>query len=270
MVVERLVAAAPVPAPVRRAVDLEIVLPARNEELRLPRTLTETIEHLAASPWKAAIVVVDSGSEDRTVDVVRGFAGAEVPVHLVRCARPGKGRALRQGFLTGNARYAGFMDADLATPLQTLNAVMPLLESGADAVIASRYRPGGRFVVPQSRLRRAGAGAFRAGARHVLPAVTDPQCGFKFFAGPVVRAAAARCRITGFAFDLELLGRMSQQGSRIVELPVAWTDVAGSSFRPLRHGAQAFVDLLRIRRMMRAGAPSRCAAAAADEQAATA
>lgn len=236
---------------VRPHVELEVVIPALNEEHRLPETLRSAATYLAEQDYTSAIVVVDNGSVDGTADVVRRAAAASpVPIHLVGCSTPGKGSAVRRGFATSRARYVGFMDADLATPMQTLDRAVPLLRGGVPAVIASRNARGAVRAVPQSALRRAGGEAFRAASRTVLPGIADSQCGFKFFSGPLVRRVLGDCAIDGFSFDVELLGRFQRAGLGIAEIPVVWTDVAGSSFSPLRHGLRSFSDTVRIHRLL--------------------
>lgn len=234
--------------PVATTADLDIVVPARDEAARLPRTLDRTLEYLQDQPYRSRVLVVDNGSVDRTADVARGFADGPVPVEVLSCARPGKGVAVRTGFAATTARYVGFMDADLATPVETLDLVVPLLEGGSTVVIGSRRAEGARLVVPQSVTRRLGGSLFRAASQHVLPGVTDSQCGFKFFRGDVVRLVAARCRVEGFGFDVELLGRLREAGHDAVEVPVTWTDVPGSTFSPLRHGLRSFTEAIGVRR----------------------
>lgn len=234
----------------RPAVHLEVVIPTLNEERRLPQTLARTLDYLRQQPYSSAVVVVENGSVDGTADVVRSAMGGDVPVHLLGCATPGKGAAVRRGFLTGQSRHVGFMDADLATPVETLDRVVPLLDAGFTTVIGSRGVTEAQRVVPQGVVRRVGGEVFRAAARTVLPDVVDSQCGFKFFSGDVVRRTLAQCRVTGFSFDLELLARLWRSGHTVVELPVVWTDMAGSSFSPLRHGVRSFADTYRIHRML--------------------
>jgi dolichyl-phosphate beta-glucosyltransferase len=231
-------------------VDLEVVIPALDEEDRLPGTLSSTVAFLQRQRYSSAVVVVDNGSVDGTADVVRRAMRGPVPVHLVGCATPGKGAAVRRGVLTGTSRHVGFMDADLATPVETLDRVVPLLEAGSTTVIASRGVTEAQRAVPQGVVRRMGGDAFRAAARTVLPAVADTQCGFKFFSGPVVRDVLPSCRVDGFSFDLELLGRLWRAGHTVVEVPVVWTDMAGSSFSPVKHGVRALTDTVRIHRML--------------------
>jgi dolichyl-phosphate beta-glucosyltransferase len=102
--------------------------------------------------------------------------------------------------------------------------------------------------------RKAGATMFRAAARRIAPGVTDTQCGLKFFAGPVARAAAANLRTPGFAFDIELIARCRQLGAEPTEIPVRWHDVPGSTFSVWRHSLAAFAEIAAIRRAVRSPA----------------
>lgn len=231
----------------RLPVDLEVVVPAFNEAERLPATLRAMLAFLAEQPWSSRVVVVDNGSVDDTAAIVGTFRGGPVDVVAVGCAQPGKGAAVRRGLLSSSSRFVGFTDADLSTPLDTLIPTMSMLRGGAAAVIASRHIPGARFVDPQPLGRRVGGAVFRALIRPLVAGVADTQCGFKFFDRAAVQEALAGCRLTGFAFDVELLRRIQDGGGQIVELPVAWSDDGRSTFRPVRDGLASFAAVLQLR-----------------------
>jgi dolichyl-phosphate beta-glucosyltransferase len=238
-----------VPAILLRApCDLEVLIPARNEARRLPHTLAQTVRYLEAQPYSSSIVVIDNGSVDRTSDLVVQQWSENVPVHLTGCAQPGKGAAVRRGVLTSRARFVGYMDADLATPINTLDIVLPLLESGQQAVIGSRWAGGAVISRRQPICRRAGGTVFRAVASRMLTGITDSQCGFKFFAGGLIRTLARDLRIDGFAFDVELLRAVIKMGVPVMEIPVVWTDEKGSTMRSLSDGSRALADLARLAR----------------------
>ena len=133
----------------RTAVDLELIIPARNEEHRIEPTLATVGAYLAEQPLSSRIVVVNNGSADRTTEVVDRMAGGPVPVVVIGCSAPGKGAAVRRGVLTSNASYVGFCDADLATPIDVLGAVLPLLHDGVDLVVGSRHVPGSKIQFRQ-------------------------------------------------------------------------------------------------------------------------
>lgn len=226
---------------------LEIVIPARNEAKRLPRTLTHTIQYLETQPYSSSVVVIDNGSFDETADLVYKTQSNRVAVNLAGCAKLGKGAAVRRGFLTSQARFIGYMDADLATPIETLDVVVPLLAS-SPAVVGSRRMGGAVLARKQPVHRTVGGMVFRAMANRVLQGLTDTQCGFKFFAGDLARTVAGRLSTDGFAFDVELLWAIAEMNIAITEVPVIWSDVQGSSLRAVRDGARAAADLHRLAR----------------------
>ena len=226
---------------------LEILIPALDEATRLPNTLDRTVRYLEAQPYSSSVVVIDNDSVDKTTDVVARMRSARVPVYLTGCARPGKGAAVRRGMLTSRARYVGYMDADLATPVETLDTVLPLL-SQWQVVVGSRRAGGARLAVRQPPIRTLGGMVFRVMARQVLPGVADTQCGFKFFAGDLARTVAGRLRVDGFAFDVELLRAVTDMGFPVKEVPVVWSDGPGSRLRVLTDGTRTAADLFLLAR----------------------
>jgi dolichyl-phosphate beta-glucosyltransferase len=225
---------------------LDVVIPARNEAGRLERGLTTLSERLARLEAGSNIIVVDNGSTDATADIVRRWSGP-VPVRLLQCARPGKGAAVRLGLLATTAPYAGFCDADMATDVEILDDVLAMLQTGAQVIVGSRRHPESDVEIYNHPLRRVGAIAFNALCREMTGGIADTQCGFKFFAGPLAREAAAGLRTAGFAFDVELLMHCRRLGAAIVEIPVTWRDMPGSTFSVHRHAGDCLVELLRIR-----------------------
>jgi hypothetical protein len=245
---------------------LEIVVPARNEESRLPPGLARLCAKAAELPGHVAIIVVDSASIDDTAGIVTRWPPGQVPVRLVRCTRPGKGVAVRAGLLASTAPYVGFCDADMAADLSAVDEAIKLLLDGRPLVVGSRAHPASDVEDRHSVFRKAGATVFRAAARRIAPGVTDTQCGLKFFAGPVARAAAHSLRAPGFAFDIELIARCRQLGAEPTEIPVRWHDVPGSTFSVWRHSLAAFIEIAAIRRAIRspAAVPPELAKAAAE------
>jgi dolichyl-phosphate beta-glucosyltransferase len=240
---------------------LEIVVPARNEENRLPAGLELLCAKAAVLPAGVQIVVVDSASTDSTAQIVRDWPAGPVPVRLLRCERPGKGAAVRAGLLASQAPYVGYCDADMATDLEALDLAVELLQAGREIVAGSRAHPASVVEDRHSLVRKAGAAVFRAAALRVAAGPRDTQCGFKFFAGPLARRAAADLVSAGFAFDVELMARCRQLGGDHTEIPVRWRDVPGSTFSVWRHSVTAFGGLAEIWLALRT--PSSWAGAAA-------
>ena len=248
-------------------VSIEIVVPARNEARRLPGGLAALCRKAADLPLPAGILVVDSASTDGTGEVVRDWPQGLVPVRLLRCDRPGKGLAVQAGLLATTAPFVGFCDADMATDLSALDTVISLLTAGKPLVVGSRGLAASAVTVRHSAVRRLGAAAFRALARQVIPDATDTQCGFKFFSGPLVRAAAQRLTTPGFAFDIELIALCQRQGASLTEFPVHWRDMPGSTFSVPRHSAAALPRRGRDLAAVQAGRTGADAAPAAPEPA---
>lgn len=238
----------PWPTPVR---DLDVVVPAYNEEARIVPTLKHLSAILEEAGIDARILLVDNGSVDATVDTVAAVRTSRVPVEVVNCRRQGKGAAVRAGVELAEAAHVAYIDADTSTPAQALVAAVGLLDHGWDGVIGSRRAFGGRYVVPQSRLRRVGSRAFNLAASGIVGRISDTQCGMKAFRTAAAKEIFAATTTAGFAFDVEVLARARAAGMRLMELPVEWTDAEGSTFSPLRHGTAAFRDLAAVRRATR-------------------
>jgi dolichyl-phosphate beta-glucosyltransferase len=228
---------------------LSVVIPAFNEALRLPSTLTEIIRFLDGHPrWSPAeIVVVDDGSDDDTAAVVDSTVGG--PGITLRCLRHttnrGKGAAVRTGFQAAHGRSILLCDADLATPIEELDELDR--HQGSGAAIGSRAVDRRRIERRQPLYRDLMGRVFNLAVQIVaLPGIRDTQCGFKLFEGDLGRRLAELQRIDGFAFDVELLLLTRTQGREIRELGVRWRHVNESRVQPLTHSADMFIDLLRI------------------------
>ncbi|MFI7638700.1 glycosyltransferase [Nonomuraea sp. NPDC049400] len=231
---------------------LEIVIPAYNEERRLPGGLLQLCAKLARMPFPTAVIVVDNNSTDRTAEIVRNWPRGPVAVRLMQCPAPGKGAAVRAGLLGTSAPFVGFVDADMATDLDAIDVAFGQLLSGERVVIGSRAHPDSHVENRHSKIRELGAFWFRTLAGTLVRGVSDTQCGFKFFDGVLAREIAALLRTPGFAFDVEFLARCVGQGSAVTEIPVRWHDMPGSRFSPARHAFGIVLELGRIWLRLRA------------------
>ena len=226
---------------------LSIVIPAYNEERRISSTLEKVTNYLTAQDYSWNVIVVDDGSTDGTAALVREFAGEQPQVTLVSIEHRGKGWAVRSGMLHTRAEYRFLCDADLSMPIEQLaNFLAPQL-TGYDVAIGSREAPGARrFDEPKRRhlMGRLFNGMARALAVH---GVSDTQCGFKCFYGPVADLLFPLQRIPGFGFDVEVLFVAQRMGLRLVEVPIDWYYRTESKVRPLRDGLAMSRDILRVR-----------------------
>jgi dolichyl-phosphate beta-glucosyltransferase len=231
---------------------LTVVIPAFNEAERLPRTMLRIQEYLGARGIDHELLVVDDGSSDDTASVARA-AGQAVRV-LRHMPNRGKGYAVRQGMLAARGERRLMTDADLSTPIEDLPLLIAALDAGSDIAIGSRAVPGARVEVHQPAPREAMGRLFnRLVQAFVLPGLHDTQCGFKLFEANAAETAFRRCRLDGFAFDVEALFVARRRGLRIAEVGVTWRNDAASRVGLVRGGI-AFLDLLRIRLFGRFGA----------------
>lgn len=222
---------------------LEIIVPARNEEARLSEGLSRLCDKAAEVPIAIEILVVDNASTDGTADIVLNWPQGPVPVHLIRADKRGKGAAVRAGLLASTAAYVGYCDADMAADLSALDNVIEELTAGHRVVIGSRAHSRSKVEARHSPIRKLGAALFRGAAGAVAAGVGDTQCGFKFFSGPLARQAAVDLSARGFAFDVELIARCRQLGADVIEIPVTWRDMPGSTFSVWRHSLGAFTEV---------------------------
>lgn len=238
---------------------MQLVIPALDEERRLPATLRALqafVDSAGAQLGRVEIIVVDNGSTDATAEVARGFDTPRVPVRVLHCARRGKGAAVRAGILATTHDVVGYLDADGATDLTALLVAREVLAGGADLAVGSRALEASVTYERHSRLRSRGASAYRFLTRQVAPGVEDTQCGFKLMDGDLARHLLEVTRCDGFSFDVEVIGRFQREGARVQEIPVVWVDVPGSTFVPARHGWGAFASLAVIALRLRGLAPS--------------
>lgn len=224
---------------------ISIIVPAFNEENRLPRTLSEVREYLDRSDWEfAEIVVVDDGSRDRTAEAARA-AGARV---LENPGNRGKGYSVRHGVLDARGDWTLITDADLSAPIEDLEKLWDAARRG-DLRVAFGSRALDRSLVGihQPAFREAMGRLFNLAMRAVtgLP-FRDTQCGFKLFETRAAREIFARQRLDGFGFDVEALFIALRLGYRAGEVPVRWNDVEGTKVS-LWRGAAAFLELARVR-----------------------
>ena len=232
------------------ALHVEVVVPALDEEARLVPSLRRIAEYLAEQDYRGAIAVVDNGSTDRTPDLAYSCSDLGTPIRIIGCAKRGKGAAVRRGVLTSKARYVGFSDADLATPIETLDKILGALENGSQVAIASRRCPGGVYALQQPLKRRLASYAFRSAVRastRRVSSVNDTQCGFKFFEANAARWLFSTSTATGFAFDVEILALAAIAGYQITEVPAFWRHREGSTLNLTRDANAVLAELLAVR-----------------------
>lgn len=230
-------------------IELTLVVPAYNEEERLPPSLDRIRSYLETAARAYEVVVVDDGSRDRTRGLVERAQPGWPQLQLIILAHnQGKGAAVRAGMLAGSGRLRLFSDADLSTPLSEMAKLEAAIAGGAGVAIGSRALPDSQVELHQPRYRELMGKTYNQALRRlVLPGLRDSQCGFKMFTARATVACFTPLQTPGFGFDAEVLLRARLEGIAIAEIPVVWRNSAGTRVSSLRDGGQMLADLVRLR-----------------------
>ncbi len=237
---------------------LSVVIPAYNEERRLPQTLQSVVDYLARQSYTSEVIVVDDGSRDNTAQVVESFRAAHPTVALIRNDHRGKGYAVRAGMLAARGHIILFSDADLSTPIEEIAELLPWFERGYGIVIGSREGAGAKRI-KEPFYRHLMGRVFNFVVRLLaVRGIDDTQCGFKAFRDDVAREIFARTHlyrdnsqpVAGAmvtAYDVEVLFLGQKLGHKIKEIPVEWQYGTESKVNPLKDSWRNFRDVALVR-----------------------
>jgi len=230
-----------------------VIIPAFNEQDRLPRYLREVVSYFDGRDERYEVLVVDDGSTDGTAARVREERPAHPAVDLLSLGtNQGKGAAVRAGMRHATGALRLMADADGATPIVEVKRLEAAVQGGADLAVASRALPDPSVLVRARVHRRLAGRLFIAAVRALgVRQVVDTQCGFKLFRGAVADDLFGALHTDGFGFDVELLLRAERRGYRIAEVPVNWTDQSGSKVGVLKDGPRMLAEIIAARRRLR-------------------
>lgn len=230
--------------------DISIVIPAKDEEKRLPAFLEQVVAYCLNDPLSYEIIVVDDGSMDKTSEVAREFQ-KQFPQFSILSLKPnqGKGFAVKEGFLIAKGDIVLFLDADGSTAPEEIRKNLHYFDEGFDIVVGSRVlKEKGTSV--QARVHRKTVGGFFNILRRIIlmGEIRDTQCGFKMFKKETIEPLFSQMKITGFGFDMEILYLAMQKGYKIKETPVNWKHVTGSKVGIFKDSPQMLMNMFQIRR----------------------
>ena len=244
--------------PARRAdIGLSIVIPAYNEQARLPRTVLETIHWCTTEKLNFELLIADDGSRDETLALARLFEESDIRVRALACPHMGKGATVRLGVLNAQGEAILFMDADGATPLSEIPKLMAAIRSGADVAIGSRVIQSPGEVEIKTPLHRKIIGRVFAFFVNLfaIEGIGDTQCGFKMFRREAAQAIFSRQKTAGFAFDVEILYIARRLGFSIAEIPVNWVAQPGSKVNLVSDSIKMLWDITQVRWLQRHAEP---------------
>ncbi|MEO8024883.1 MAG: dolichyl-phosphate beta-glucosyltransferase [Bryobacteraceae bacterium] len=229
---------------------LSIIVPAYNEEKRLPSTLDKILAYLNGKDFSSAeILVVDDGSADGTAALVERYAKQHPAIRLVsNPGNRGKGYAVRNGMLAATGEWRLITDADLSAPIEELDKLLSVASAaGAKVAVGSRALDRSLVGVHQAYFREMSGRIFNLVMRIAvrLP-FQDTQCGFKLYHRDAATQIFPRQQLDGFSFDVEDLFLARKLNLKAVEVPVVWNNVEGTKVS-LWNGVRSFGDLATIR-----------------------
>ncbi len=232
---------------------LSIIVPAYNEENRLPDTLERLSQFLQQQSYLAEVIVVENGSQDCTFEIAQSFSDQHPEFRVVRESNRGKGLAVQRGMFEARGAYRFMCDADLSMPVNEINCFIPPALTDFDVAIASREAPGAvRYNEPS--YRHFGGRAINTMIRILaLPGLQDTQCGFKCFRAEVAEELFKRQTLPGWSFDIEILYLARLRGYQIVEIPIPWYFNPDSKLNAFQDALQMGQDILTIRKNQRRG-----------------
>lgn len=225
---------------------LSIIIPAHNEENRLPRTLEQIFAFLKKQTYTSEVIVVENGSSDRTLELAMQFVKEHANLVVIQEHHKGKGNAVRRGMLTARGSYRFICDADLSMPIEDLEKFLPPAIENFDVAIGSREAPGAiRYNEPS--YRHIGGRAINLAIRTlILPGLNDTQCGFKCFRAETTEDLFQKQTLMGWSFDIELLYLARRKKLRIREIPIHWYYDPDSKVSAVRDALRMIGDIFRI------------------------
>lgn len=231
---------------------LSIIIPAYNEEHRLPRSLQAIDRFLQTQSYAAEVLIVENGSSDRTTEVAEAFAQT-YPYMRVLHSEKGKGAAVRLGMLEAIGQYRFMCDADLSMPIEEVAKFLPPVLGDYGVAMASREAPGAhRFNEPWYRhiMGRVFNWIVRMLA---IPQFQDTQCGFKCFEARAAEDVFRLQTMNGLGFDVEAVAIALARGYTVLEIPINWYFDADSRVRPVHDTIRMVREVLQVRRNLRTG-----------------
>jgi dolichyl-phosphate beta-glucosyltransferase len=232
---------------------LSIVIPAHNEEKRLPPSLAKIDAFLSQQTYTYEVIVVENGSHDRTSDVVRTFAQTHPYVRLIEVQTRGKGLAVKAGMLEACGEYRFICDTDLSMPIEEIAKFLPPQASGYDVLIGSREgKEARRIGEPEVRHLMGRILNFIVKVAAV-PDFEDTQCGFKMFHRHAAEDLFRVQRMTGIGFDVELIFVAKRRGYRIKDVPITWYYDADSRMKLVQDSLRILLEIWEIRQNWRRG-----------------
>ena len=229
---------------------ISIIIPAYNEEERIGITLEKIQTYLDQNHPDYEILVVDDGSKDNTINIVKSL-NSNIKI-IKQEINQGKGAAVRRGMLEANGDICLFTDDDLSTPIYEIEKTLKAHQEGFEVCIGSRALQSELIKEHQPWYREMMGKTFNKIVQLlVVKGIQDTQCGFKSFTSSAAKSIFEKCKINGFAFDVETVFLANKLNFSIKELPVEWYNDERSKVNPITDSTRMFLEILKIRNLHR-------------------
>ena len=229
---------------------ISIIIPAHNEEKRIPDKLTEYYQYFKGKKINFELLIVLNACKDKTPEIVKKFAKGKKEIVVIEFKQGGKGFAISEGFKDSLKRknsLIGFVDADSSTSAKDFYDLILNIKN-YDGIIASRYINGAKVYPKQSisRIILSRGGNFIINSLFFL-GIKDTQCGAKIFKRIVIEKIYRELKLTQWAFDVNLLFIVKKKGFKIKEFPTVWRDAPGSTLKMKEASIKALLGVIRLR-----------------------
>lgn len=237
--------------------ELSIIIPAYNESKRIEGTLKEIALYLKRKAICSEIIIINDGSSDNTQSILESIKSRLETekisfIILLNEQNRGKGYSVKKGINQAEGEYILFSDADLSTPIEELEKLLPFLENQHDIALGSRALKNSQILVAQSWYRERMGKVFNFLVQLlVLKGIKDTQCGFKCFKREAAKKIFSLMETDGFTFDVEVLFLAKRMNLKIIEVPIKWLNSPESRVHPIRDSLAMLKELIRIRHKYR-------------------
>ena len=237
---------------------LSVIIPAYNEQERIADSLYIIKDYLSTQNYRSEIIVVDDGSSDLTMEIVKfiDIYGREIKEQdegtlLENIKNVGKGFSVARGMIKARGKVVLFSDADLSTPIEEVEKLLPYIDQGYSVVIGSRGLADS-IVEKKPFHRQIISNTLNIIVKlFAVSGIQDTQCGFKLYTRDAAQRIALLQRVYGFAFDIEHLYIARKLGLKIKEVPVKWDHKEGSKVDLVKESIRMILDMIKIRYLHR-------------------
>lgn len=226
---------------------LSIIIPAHNEEMRLPRAFAQIDEYLKRKKFKYEVIVVENGSHDKTAQVTRDFSKKLPYVKLMQVSTRGKGLAVKAGMLAAKGEYRFICDTDLSMTIEQVDKFLDVA-SDYDVIIASREGKGAKRVGEPFHRHLMGRVLNFIIKVFALRGFEDTQCGFKMFNKTTAEDLFSVQKMNGIGFDIELMFIARKRGYKIKQVPITWYYDGDSRMKLVQDSLHILLEIFEIRK----------------------